>query len=140
MRAGNLLLTLNAEFDVHRQGAFGFQEGLHGFHLGVQLRLVVGCASPVQPAVLQHRLEGIGFPLVYRVGRLHVIMPVNQRCRLAGIMEPITVYHRVAFGFQNLNMLKPGFHQPVRQPAGGFPHVFFMRRTGAYAGNPDEIL
>ncbi|MNL70145.1 hypothetical protein D3C87_1951020 [compost metagenome] len=37
-------------------------------------------------------------------------------------------------------MLKPCFRQAVSQPAGRFPHVFFMRRTGADAGNPDKIL
>ncbi|MNN90566.1 hypothetical protein D3C81_2085330 [compost metagenome] len=78
--------------------------------------------------------------MVYRVGRLNVVMAVDQCRRLAGIVEPITVYHRMAFGFQHLHMLQSGLFQPVRQPAGCLPHVFFMRRTGAYTGNPDKIL
>jgi len=76
-RAG-LLLAFYDDLDVGRQAAIGLQQGFHGLDMGEDLALVVRDAPRVQPAVAQRRLKWGRVPFADRIGRLHVIMPVDQ--------------------------------------------------------------
>src|SRR5437773_12354033 len=50
------------------------------------LSLVVRCTSRENVAVLQNRLERRRIPQLQGIGRLHVIMSVDQNCAAPGLM------------------------------------------------------
>src|SRR6266516_4406220 len=50
------------------------------------LSLVVRCASRENVAVLQNSLERRRIPQLQWIGRLHVIMSVDQNCAASGLM------------------------------------------------------
>ena len=93
-----LLVALEDDAEVDGQVADP-QPRLGGAEVHVQLALVVAGAARVHDVVLVPRLERRPDPLVERIGRLDVVVAVDQDGGLvrAG-MEPVGGDHRVAAG------------------------------------------
>ncbi len=78
--AARLLLAVTGEAHVHGQRTLGGQESRR-LEQHVELALVVGDSPGVEPPVPHLGLEGLAFPLVERIGRLDVEMPVGDHGR-----------------------------------------------------------
>ena len=97
-----LLLALEDEAHVERRPALGVERGLVGLEQAEHLALVVRGAAGVQPAVAHGGLERRAGPLLERVGRLHVVVAVDQQRRPAGHVRALGPHHRMAVAFDEL--------------------------------------
>ncbi len=98
MRAPDLLLALEQQDDVAGQFAVHLEMGFDRQDLGEVLALVVADAARIKPPVADCRLEGRRDPLLDRVGRLYVVVSVEQHGRFARCLLPSRHHHRVALG------------------------------------------
>src|ERR1044071_6647153 len=76
--AADFLLAFDDEGEVARQFSPRPQVGLDRFKVGEMLTLVVAGAAGEVGAVGDARIEGFGFPELERLGRLHVVMAINE--------------------------------------------------------------
>ena len=79
--AADFLFAFDQELQVQRQLAGGLDPGLGALDVREHLPLVVGRAAGVEVAVAHGRLERGRDPFVQRVGRLHVVVAVDQHRR-----------------------------------------------------------
>ena len=90
--AADFFFAFDQELELHRQPAGGLQPRLGPFDVREHLALVVGGAAGVDIAVAAGRLERRRKPFGQRIGRLHVVMAVDQQrpaCR-----APAATRHR----------------------------------------------
>jgi hypothetical protein len=78
-RAADLLLALEQARDVDRQLAAGAQVGLDGRDVRQQLALVVRGAPTVEGVAADRRGERRRAPGAQRLGRLHVVVAVDEQ-------------------------------------------------------------
>ena len=76
--AADLLFSFDDEGEVARQVGLGFQVGFHRLEMGKVLAFVVAGAAGEERMVFDAGLEGRRFPQVQRLGRLNVVVAVNQ--------------------------------------------------------------
>ena len=69
--------------------AGGLQQPFDGLDLDVDLALVVAGAARVDVVAAHFGLERRRLPLVQRIGRLHVVVAVEEDGRLAGRAQPL---------------------------------------------------
>ena len=141
-RGAGLLLALEQEGHVARQSAIGL-EGAAGLDESHELTLVVGGAArddllrPV--ALLQTRREGLGLPQFQRIGRLHVVMAVEQQMRRILALGARMADHdgmagsRPQFGAVAQSLEFP--HEPV----GGALALLGVGRVGRDGRNAQQI-
>ena len=119
--AADLFLTLDQELDVHRKRPGRLEPGLGGLQVGEHLALVVGGPSGVEVAVADGRLERRREPGLQRLGRLDVVVAVDEQGRLARGSEPFGIDDRMPLGGDQLGF-QPHCRQIVadegRPPAG----------------------
>ncbi len=135
-----LLLALDDRPQVDRQGAVHLQVRLDRADMHVELALVVHRAAREELAVAHHRLERRCGPKLERLGRLDVVMPVEDRGRTAGSAQPLRVHHRVAGGRDHLGARHPDRAQAAGDMLGAAPHVVAVRRLRAHARNAERGL
>ena len=116
MGAADLLLALEQDDDVAWQAAGDRQPRLDRQKLGQMLPLVVAHAPPPYAAVAYFRLEWRRYPGVKRVGRLHVVMAVEQSRRALRTLSVAAVYERPA-GVFALHAQQPRLHAQFLQVA-----------------------
>ena len=83
-------------------------------------------------------LEGVRAPLLQRLGRLHVVVAVDQYGPEGRVDELLAVYDGVPVGRRDLGEVRPGFHQQDGQPLGAAPHVRLVLLLGADGRNPQQ--
>ena len=140
MLAAGLLFAFEQELHVDRQLAGGLQQALHGLDLDVDLALVVAGAARENVVAADLRLEGRRFPLVQRIGRLHVVVAVEQDGGLARRAQPFRIDQRIAFAFDQLGGGHPRRAQFVQGEFGGAPDIGLVFRERADARNAQEGL
>ena len=136
--AAGLLLAFEQELHVDRQLAGGLQQALDGFDLDVDLALVVAGAARVDVVAAHFGLERRRLPLVQRIGRLHVVVAVEQERRLARRAQPFRVDQRIALAFDQFGDGHPGRAQFVDGEFGRAPDVRLVLGKRADAGNAEE--
>ena len=70
------------------------------------LALVVDGPPRIKVLIALGRLEWGSSPFIERVGRLHIVMPVAERGRLAGCMQPIGIHQRVSCCLDDLHVFQ----------------------------------
>ena len=121
-----------AGLDTEVLATDGGQQVADGRDLEVDLALVVGGATGVQAAVAHGRLERWGGPLLQRVGRLHVVVAVDESGRCIGPgVQPVGVHGGGAGRLEDLGVLQPGVGQEPGAVLGARPHVGGVGRVGA---------
>ena len=123
VRRGGLLLALEEVPQVDRQPAARREHRLGGPDVHVDLALVVRRPTGEHPAVADERLERRELPLVERVGRLDIVVPVDEHRRGALGVEPIAVHERVAAGLEDLDVLEADRAEVVGEELGRAPAV-----------------
>ncbi len=106
--AAHLFFAFDQELHVDRQFAVLFQQSLHGFDQDVGLAFVVGRPARVDVVVADVGLKRRRLPFVQRIGRLHVIMPVEQHDGLAWSAQPFGVHQGIPLSFDQLRLLETG--------------------------------
>ncbi len=106
--AADFFFAFDQEFHVDRQPAVLFEQPFDGFDQDIGLAFVVGRSARVDVVVADGGLERRRFPFVQRIGRLDVVMAVQQESRFAGRAQPLGVDQRVAFAFDELRLLQAG--------------------------------
>ncbi|OPZ97469.1 MAG: hypothetical protein BWY72_01200 [Bacteroidetes bacterium ADurb.Bin416] len=94
-RGTDFFLALNEKLKVAGQSTLA-QQVFHGLDVEEGLPFVVVGAPAVNGALSNLGFKGRGFPQVERIGRLHIVVPVNQRCRQIGVYPFLGKHHRVA--------------------------------------------
>ena len=117
----------------------GLEPRLDGLQMREHLALVVGGAAGVEVAVADGRLERGREPRLERLGRLDVVMAVDQDRRLAGCTQPLGIDDRVLLGFDQLGLEAHG-RQVVADQGRGPARVGVVVGLGADARNPDQGL
>ncbi len=104
VRAAHFLFTLQEEDDVARQRACDGKVRFDRHQLREVLSLVVADAAGVDAPVADGRLEGRAHPRLVGLGRLHVVMAVEEDGRLAGHVRSAAEHHRMAAGRNRLDL------------------------------------
>ena len=94
--ASGLLFAFDQESHIDWKVSVVLQQAFHRLEQDVSLSFVVGGAARVEIVSAHGGLEGRRRPFVERVGRLHVVMAVEQQRRLAGSFQPLGIHQRVA--------------------------------------------
>jgi len=94
-RGTDFFLALDEKLEVAGQSTLA-QQVFHGLDVEEGLPLVVVGPPSVNSPVPDLRFKGRGFPQVERIGRLHIVVPVNQSCRQVGVHPFLGKHHRVA--------------------------------------------
>ena len=136
--AADLFFALDQELQVQRQPALDRDPGLGALQVGEHLALVVGGAAGVEVAVAAGRLERGGDPLFQRIGRLHVVMAVDQGRRGTGHGRRLGIDQRMPGRGDHLGG-EPHAAELVGHPVGRPVHVVPVVRIGADAGNPQKL-
>ena len=138
--AAGLLLPVTREAHVHRQLA-GSRQRLARFEEHEQVRLVVGHAARVEPAVALGQLERRRLPELERVGRLHVEVRIDEdrRRRLWRARRAHLTDHEWAAVPVDDPGLAAGLADPVDHPLRGAPDVGAVRRIGADGRDRDQL-
>src|SRR2546425_476143 len=84
VRAADLLLALDEKRQITRQTGAGFEPGLDGVQVGQVLAFVVASPSREERAPFNPGLEWRRVPQLERLGRLHVVMAIDQKMRTSG--------------------------------------------------------
>jgi hypothetical protein len=84
--------------------------------VNVDLPFIVGGAAAVQIAAANRWLEGRGRPQVQRLGRLHVVVAVEQDGRLAGRVQRFSIDKRVHFRRQDFDIFQACGAQAAGDP------------------------
>src|SRR5690606_15382079 len=135
-----LFLTLNEKLQVYGQRPLCLQVGLGCLDVHEELPLVVARAAAVKLAVATARLEWRRHPFVERIGRLYVVMPVNEHGRERLIDDVFAIYDRMAARIHRLDTPDANathvFDEPVRRT----PYVVAVGRIGADRRDAKKIL
>ena len=136
----DLLLALDQELDVHAQ-LTGLQHGLQRFDRRHHLPLHIRRAAGEEVLAAHLRLERPALPQGERVGRLHVVVTVDQHGRRFRTgFQVLTVHHRVPRGGEDLHVLEAQRLDLPRRPLGGALHVRLARRVGGDRGQAQVLL
>src|SRR5690606_9346706 len=119
----DLLLTFCEQHDVHRQATVGLQMSLDRLHMEKELTLVVDRAARVDAPVADLRLECGTRPEVQRLGRLDIIVAIDQNgWRVGSGAAPLTDKNRMTRRLVELR-LETGVLHLLHQPFGRLPRV-----------------
>ena len=121
-RATDFLLALQQHAYVHRQVA-GAGEGAGDVQQRQEVALVVARTARVEPPVAHDGIEGVGGPEAARLGRLHVVVPVDQHGRRIGpARAQLARAERVAVARQHL-AAAAGRDDALAGPFGSSPEI-----------------
>ncbi len=137
--APDLLLALEDELHVDGKLPPLFEHRLHRLDMGEGLAFVVGGAARDQEIPLDRGLEWGALPLLQRLGRLHVVVTVEEDRRLVRGARPLAVDQRVDLGRDDLR-LHPGRSKLLGNELRAAQHVLFVLRLGGDGGDPQVLL
>jgi hypothetical protein len=99
-----------------RQSLVVGQQRFERFDVHIHLALVVHGAARVEVAIALGRLKRRREPFVQRIGRLNVIVSIQQRGWLAGGMKPVGIDQRMTGFFRASGLDQPNvLHADARQ-------------------------
>ncbi len=138
--AAHFFLALDEEPHVARQLAVRLQQALDRLDEDVRLPLVIRGAAGIDVVVADLGYERRRLPFLQRVGRLHVVVPVEQQRGFPVSAEPFAVDQRVALAFDQLGFLEPGVRKLATRKLGRAPDVVLVLGERAYAWNAQPRL
>jgi hypothetical protein len=136
--APHLLLALGEHDHVHRQRARPSQVRLERLHVQEELPLVVHRAARVDAPVAHGGLERGRVPQLERLGRLHVVVAVDEQRRRARRPAPLAEHDRVP-GVSWTSASRPARAERVAQPLGAAARVGVVLGARAHARDAEEV-
>ena len=140
IRAADFFFAFGDHLKVQRQLAGRAQPGMDRLPVERDLPLVIGCSAPEEQAVLLARLERWRCPKVQWVDRLDVIVPVEQRGRLARGLQPVGVDDRVPGRLDDLGVFQSDPFVLLGQVGGRAPDVAGPLRLARDARDPQKVF
>ena len=137
--AADLLFSFEHELDVHRQRALRRKERLRDLDRLKDRAFVVRYAAGVEAAIADRRRERRADPLLQWIGRLYVVMTVDQHGGLARRAEPLGEDNRMAAGRDDLHVERAGGCDLTCDPGRGAVNVPSMGRISADTGDGCEF-
>ena len=138
--AANFFLAFKQHADVDGQLAGCGQQRLERLNLRPDLAFVIDRAAGVEIAVALGWLKGRRVPLVQRLGRLHIVVAVNEHRRLARRIEPVGIDERVAGGFLQGHVLHADALELRGDKVGGAAAVGGMLGQRGDRRNAEQVL
>ncbi len=108
--------------------------------MNVDLPLVVGGAAGVQIAAANGGFKCRRGPEVQRLGRLHIVMAVEEDGRFAGRAQRFAIDERVHFRGQDFDVVEARGAQLFGDPLRGALDVRLVLGLRADAWNPQEFV
>ncbi len=150
-----LLFPLNNHTHVHRQPRPPgrpvlrrprLHQALQGLHMHPHLPLVIHRPTRVQVAIPLRGLKRRRHPLLQRLRRLHIIVPIQKhRRRSIPRSHPLAIHQGMPLPGprRRLNQphsIQPRRPQPISHKLSRPPHITRMRRIRRNGRNPQQIL
>ena len=98
------------------------------FDLRNHLPFVVDCTAGIDVAVALGWLEGRREPFVERIGRLHIVVAVDEHRGLAGGVQPVSVDQGMAFAFNEPCVLHADAFELSQQGLGSLAAIGLVLR------------
>ena len=125
-RTANLLFALEEELQVDGRLPLGAHKRLNPTECSEEIPLIIGCPTGINPSIAYRRFKRWRLPEVEWIGRLDVIMAIEQCSRLGRIDQPLAIDNRITFCRQELDVGYPNVPQALRNPLRRAPHVVLM--------------
>ena len=93
--ASNLFLALDNHPHIHRQLPIGLHHRLQRLHMHPHLSLVVHRTARINIPVALLGLKRRRLPLLQRLRRLHIVVPIEQHRRPSSGMQPVRIHQRM---------------------------------------------
>ena len=138
--ASDLLFPLDNHLQIHRERAAILHVCFNCLEMDKNLTFIVGRAASIEIVPADCCLKRRGRPKIQGVNGLDVVMTIEQHGRLTGSSHPFAVDNRMAFRFEDLNVLHSDGAHMIRDPLRTSPHVGIMILLRAHAWDCDEIL
>ena len=133
-RRADFLLSFQYEFHIMAQLP-RTHHVLERLQLNHALPLVVVRTTGIHFSVAHFRFERRTDPQFQRIGRHHVIMPVNQHRGRVGRHPLFGIHQRIARRRHQPRLVSPGLQQQRPPPFGASLHVGLAGRVGTHARN-----
>ena len=117
-----------------------FMHRIQRANMNVHLSFVVGRAAAEQIAAADGRLKGRRGPQIQRLGRLHVVVPVEKNGRLARRVQRFAVNERMHFRGNDFDIVEARAAQAFGHPFRGALDVRLVLGLRADAGNPQKFI
>ena len=139
--AAALLFALDEDFEVDGEGVTGAGEGAQRHEGGEDLAFVVHGATGVEVLVADDGLEGVRLiPWRLGVGRLDVVVAVEQDGGLARGFDPFAIDEGVALRLDDLDLVEADLFEGASEEFGGPLDVLLVLGEGADAGDAQEVF
>src|SRR5258708_3417211 len=134
----DLFFPFDNELDIGRQGA-RLHHGLEGLYVHIELAFVVGAAAGIYLSVPDHRFERAAMPQLQGIGRLYVVVAIDQDrgFGLVGYFLAIDdrmSIRRVYLGFVDTSVQQALFHRGCADY-----HVRAVLAAGADGGYAEAL-
>ena len=103
-----------------------------------ELALVVGRAAGIDLSVFDDGIEGTTVPEFQRIGRLHIVVTVDQHSRLARIGDLFAIDDGMTIGRIDLCFVDAGLQEPLFDGLGALEHIGFVFAARADRGDTEE--
>ena len=105
-----------------------------------RLSFIVGRPSAIDVLAAHGGLEWRRVPGLHRIGRLHVIVTVDEHGRTSASMPPIGVNDRMAGGRHDPHLIEAGAAQVRGEPFGTVADILRMFGLRAYGREANELF
>lgn len=136
--APGLLLSLDQEAHIHCRPSIP-ERGFDGLYQGEELPLVVRGTPGVEVSATHLGAEGRAQPRLQWVGRLHVVVAVDEDRGSPRDGRALAVNHGVGVGAQQIHLLTAQAPEMLRQPQGRSAAVAVPGWIGGHAGDAKEV-
>ena len=138
--SSHFLIAFKQDADIQWERAVGGEQGFEGLDLRPYLPLVVSRSPCVEIAVALGGLEGGREPLVEGIGRLHIVVTIDEHCWLSGGVQPIGIDQRMAFALNQAPILQADALQFGEQRFGGLAAIVLVRGIRGDGRNAQQGL
>ena len=138
--ANRATIRTTKDLDLKRKRPVERKVRLHTAEMRAPLTFVVVRAATIDVFVPDFRFKRIGgYPLVARIFRHDVVVPVKQNGRSARHSRRLAVNERIAFRLDLARRHSELGLQKLDDPIGGFDHVRFVFFLRANTGNTQNF-
>ena len=138
--AANFFFSFDHHFQIDGQLARRFHDGVERANVDVHLALVVGGAAAIQISAANRGFKCRRGPQVQRLGRLHIVMPVEKDGRLAGRAQRFAVDQRMHLRRHDFDVVEARRAQLFGDPFRGALDVRLVLGLRADARNPQKFV
>jgi len=138
--AADLLFPFDEQFDIDRKRSFDLEKRFDAFEMNVDLALIVGRSTRVEPVITNRCFKRRRSPEFERLHRLHVVVSIDEYRWLAGRAKPLSINDGMSRSGKQLDILQTDRAHVVGNPLSASMHVLHVLTVGADAGDRKELF